>query len=121
MTALIVDALIALTRLVDRGCVAVEMNVRHRATPQPVADAQPAGAGVSLPASATGAGGHPTRNTSDVLTEAAVRLENAYCLIQAMQESGARIPAWALGIPAATEAIAPELRDHAAQLAIHGL
>lgn len=70
MITLIFDAVIAAIKLVDRGCAAVEQNVRHRATPQPVADAQPAGAGVSLPASATGTGGHPDLPTSWLLEQA---------------------------------------------------
>jgi hypothetical protein len=65
---LFVDALIALLKVTDRTIAAVDQSVRHRASPRPVVDAQPAGAGT--PPSAAGTGGHPIRSTSDLLTQA---------------------------------------------------
>lgn len=107
MINLLIDALIALIRSVDRGAAAVE-NVRRRVAPQPAADAQPAGAGVVFPASATGAGGHLVKPTSDVLREAAKALD---CL---GRMAYSRPLPW-------VDAFTAELRDHAAQLAVHGL
>lgn len=73
MTTLFFDALIALLKLTDRGLTAVE-HVRRQASPPPDADAQPAGADDHPPVSATGAGGHPIRNTSELLGAAAAQL-----------------------------------------------
>jgi hypothetical protein len=64
---LLIDGLIALVKTLDRALTAVEQSVRHRATPRPVDDAQPAGADS---VSANGTGGHPIRSTSELLTTA---------------------------------------------------
>ena len=77
MIPLMVDALIALTKLTDRGLSAIT-DVRLRVTsPVPVVDAQPAGAGDS-PVSAAGTGGHLDgdaagcqRDTQDCMTPGA--------------------------------------------------
>ena len=73
MTKILVDALIALTKLTDRGLTAIE-SVRLRTLPQSVAGAQPAGAGDS-PVSAPGTGGHPDNDIwlADIVGPAGVR------------------------------------------------
>jgi hypothetical protein len=72
---LLIDGLIAAVKTFDRGMTAVEQGVRHRATPRPVDDAQPAGADS---VSANGTGGHPIRSTSELLTNAVTELDFAY-------------------------------------------
>ncbi len=104
MTVLLIDALIALTKIVDRGITAVKKNVRLRATsPGPVDGAQPAGAGAAC-ASATGAGGHPIRSTSQLLNSAAAELNFQY---------GERMPA-------VIRDLRDDLKDRAAQYAALG-
>ena len=108
MTKILVDALIALTKLTDRGLTAIE-NVRLRAhSPQPVAGAQPAGVGDS-PVSAPDTGGHPDDDdddrppTSDLLDFAA---EELLSLAQRV---------WPTPQPF-IEAFAAELRERAQEL-----
>lgn len=73
MITLLIDGLIALVKITDRGLTALE-NVRRQEPPLPVDDAQPAGADDPQPVSAAGTGGHPIYRTSDLLHGAAVRL-----------------------------------------------
>jgi len=94
MISLLVDTLIAITKTVDRGMATVEKDVRLRFAPRTVDGAQPAEAGVT-PASATGLGGHHLRPTSELLWIAAHQVTDPDLVTQ--------------------------LRDHAAQLAAHGL
>ena len=107
MTKLLVDALIALTKLTDRGLTAIE-SVRLRTLPQSVADAQPAGVGDS-PVSAPDTGGHPDDDdddrppTSDLLDFAA---EELLSLAQRV---------WPTPQPF-IEAFAAELRERAQEL-----
>ena len=75
MITLLIDGLIAVAKICDRGMTAVEQGVRHRVAPRPVADAQPAGADS---VSANGTGGHPIRSTSELLTNAVTELDFAY-------------------------------------------
>ncbi len=105
MTVLLIDALIALTKLVDRGLTAVEQSVRLRATPPgPVDDAQPAGAARGCAASDAGPGGHPIRSTSQLLNSAAAELTFQY---------GERMPA-------VIRDLRDDLKDRAADLAAAG-
>lgn len=103
MTVLLIDALIAVTKLVDRGLTAVEKNVRLRAFSPPVEDAQPAGADDS-PQSAPGTGGHPIRSTSQLLNSAAAELSFQY---------GERMPA-------VIRDLRDDLKDRAAEMAAVG-
>lgn len=104
MINLLIDALIALTKIVDRGITAVKKNVRLRATsPGPVDGAQPAGAGAAF-ASAAGTGGHPVRSTSALLASAAAELTFTF---------GDRMPA-------IIRDLRDDLRDRAANLAAEG-
>lgn len=97
MITLLIDALIAAVKLIDRGLSAVENRVSPADPPPVVADAQqPTGAGSWQIA---GAGGQP-RDTSEVLHHAARELTHIY---------GNRMPAVICGLVA-------ELRDHEAQL-----
>lgn len=81
MITLFVDALIALTKTIDRGLSAVEKNVRLRVTPpEPVETRTPTGTGSTVAASA-GPGGHSDYipdyacvATSRLLDSAAMRL-----------------------------------------------
>lgn len=108
MTVLLIDALIALTKLVDRGLTAVEQNVRLRATPPgPVVGAQSAGAARGCAASDAGPGGHPIEPTSELLTEAAAEIQNLGQMAYSMRQP------W-------IEGFAAELRDRAATFAAHG-
>jgi hypothetical protein len=94
MISLLADVVTALIKTVDRCCTAVEENVRLRFAPRTVEGAQPAEAG-TMPASATGLGGHHLRPTSELLWIAAHQVTDPDLVTQ--------------------------LRDHAAQLAAHGL
>lgn len=76
MIDLLIDGLIALVKLSDRGIAAVE-NVCRQPTPRAAADTQPADAG-SFPASAPGVGGHPIYSTSELLGCAAGQLAWVY-------------------------------------------
>ena len=67
MTVLLIDALIALTKTIDRGLAVVEKNVRRHPTLRGDVDARPAGADASATA---GTGGHPIRATSELLEHA---------------------------------------------------
>ena len=106
---LMVDALIALTKLTDRGLSAIT-DVRLRVTsPVPVVDAQPAGAGDS-PVSAAGTGGHPDDDpepTSDLLTFAAEEIRTLGLM------AFSRPQPW-------VEGFAAELRERAKTLASQG-
>ncbi len=99
---LLIDGLIAVVKICDRGMTAVEQGVRHRDSPLPVDDVQPAGAGT--PPSAAGTGGHPIRSTSALLYEAEGQL------------------GWLCqGNPSAViRTLRDELRDRAANLAACG-
>ena len=106
---LMVDALIALTKLTDRGLSAIT-DVRLRVTsPVPVVDAQPAGAGDS-PVSAAGTGGHlddDPEPTSDLLTFAAEEIRALGLM------AFSRPQPW-------VEGFAAELRERAKTLASQG-
>jgi hypothetical protein len=97
VTTLLIDALIALVKLVDRGMSVVEKNVRLRAD-CPVVDAHPAGVGRGSAASAN-PGGDPT---SELLTDAAVEIQNLGRMAYSTPQP------WIDGFAA-------ELRDRAAQ------
>jgi hypothetical protein len=77
VTTLLIDALIALVKLVDRGMSVVEKNVRLRAD-CPVADAHPAGVGRGSAASANPGGDleswHPSTWPDSELLGAAAEL-----------------------------------------------
>lgn len=79
MITLLIDALIALTKTIDRGLTAVENVLRFRPNPPGPSDgeAPPAGAGCTVAASA-GSGGHPDRPTSTLLRHAAQELRAVY-------------------------------------------
>ena len=117
MTTLLIDALIAIVKLTDRGLSAVE-NVWLRVnSPEPVVATQPTGAGSGCAASA-GPGGHPDpqwrssvgtwtipdRATSSVLYAAVAQLT------------------WAFqgNTPAVVRDLQAEMRDRAAQFSAVG-
>ena len=98
MITLLIDGLTAVVKTVDRVFTAAEQNVRLRAAPQPVDDAQPAGV---VPE--TSPGGHPIENTSELLAMAATEIQN--------------LSRMAFTTPQPfVETFAAELRDRAAQL-----
>jgi hypothetical protein len=101
VTVLLIDALIALTKTIDRGLAVVEKNVRRHPTLRGDVDARPAGADASATA---GTGGHPIRATSALLAHAVRELDYAY-------------PA---KLPAVIRDLQAELRDRAANLAAQG-
>lgn len=103
MTTLLVDALIALMKTIDRGLTAVEKRASSPVnSPLTVErDAQPAGAGASA---ASGPGGHPIRSTSEILRHAANELWGVY---------EARTPE-------VVSDLLDEMRDRAACFAAHG-
>jgi hypothetical protein len=104
MTVLLVDALIALIKMTDRGLTAVENVFRRQPTPRAVdGETRPAGAGTQ-PAQAAGTGGHPVRNTSELLGNAAAQLVWVY-------EDRA---------PAVVRELVDDLIDRAAQLRAEG-
>lgn len=110
MTKLLVDALIALTKLTDRGLTAIA-DVRLRAhSPQPVVGAQPAGAG-DLPVSAAGTGGQPDDDDRPLTSEL---LEFAAEELLALADR-----VWPTPQPF-TEAFAAELRERAQELVSQG-
>ena len=71
MTTLLIDGVIALIKMTDRGLTAVENVFRRQPTPRAVdGETRPAGAGIQ-PAQAAGTGGHhPIRSTSELLEHA---------------------------------------------------
>ena len=106
MTILLFDGLIALVKTLDRGMTAVEQSVRRRFPPRTVDDAQPAGAGT--PPSAAGTGGHPVRDTSELLSISAGFVRSYMFSISASGSSEAFVRE--------LEGFVKELRDRAAQL-----
>ena len=106
MTILLIDGLIALVKSLDRGMTAVEQSVRRRFPPRTVDDAQPAGAGT--PPSAAGTGGHPVRDTSELLSISAGFVRSYMFSISASGSSEAFVRE--------LEGFVKELRDRAAQL-----
>jgi hypothetical protein len=105
---LLIDGLIAVVKIFDRGMTAVEQSVRHRESPPPVVDAQPAGAGS---VSANGTGGHPHRSTSDLL-------ETASSYVAAYR--GAVLHVAHGPFLELVDELVDELKDRAAQFAAHG-
>ena len=70
MTTLLIDGVVALIKMTDRGLTAVENVFRRQPTPRAVdGETRPAGAGTQ-PAQAAGTGGHPIRSTSELLEHA---------------------------------------------------
>ncbi len=110
MTILLFDGLIALVKTLDRGMTAVEQGVRRRFPPRTVDDAQPAGAGT--PPSAAGTGGHPVRDTSELLSISAGFVRSYMFSISASGSSEAFVRE--------LEGFVKELRDRAAQLRVAG-
>jgi hypothetical protein len=106
VTILLFDGLIALVKTLDRGMTAVEQSVRRRFPPRTVDDAQPAGAGT--PPSAAGTGGHPVRDTSELLSISAGFVRSYMFSISASGSSEAFVRE--------LEGFVAELRDRAAQL-----
>jgi hypothetical protein len=106
VTILLFDGLIALVKTLDRGMTAVEQSVRRRFPPRTVDDAQPAGAGT--PPSAAGTGGHPVRDTSELLSISAGFVRSYMFSISASGSSEAFVRE--------LEGFVKELRDRAAQL-----
>lgn len=107
MTTLLIDGLIALVKLIDRGMTAVEKNVSHRAAPD---DSQPAGAGEILPPN-PGTGGNPHRSTSELLDVAASYVR-AY--------RGAVVHVAHGPFLELVDELVDELRDRSAQFAAYG-
>ncbi len=107
MTTLLIDGLIAFVKTIDRGMTSVEKNVRRRFTPRTGDDAQkPAGAGT--PPSAAGTGGHPVRDTSELLSISAGFVRSYMFSISANGSSEA--------FARELNGFVKELRDRAAQL-----
>jgi hypothetical protein len=106
VTILLFDGLIALVKTLDRGMTAVEQSVRRRFPPRTVDDAQPAGAGT--PPSAAGTGGHPVRDTSELLSISAGFVRSYMFSISANGSSEA--------FARELNGFVKELRDRAAQL-----
>jgi hypothetical protein len=107
VTILLIDGLIALVKITDRGMTAVEQSVRRRFPPRTVDDAQPAGAGT--PPSAAGTGGHPVRDTSELLSISAGFVRSYMFSVSA---NGSSSEAFVREL----EGFVAELRDRAAQL-----
>ena len=109
MITLLLDGLIALVKICDRGMTAVEQGVRRRFPPRAVDDAQPAGAGT--PPSAAGTGGHPIRSTSELL-------ETASSYVAAYR--GAVVHVAHGPFLELVDELVDELKDRAAIFAAHG-
>lgn len=109
MTVLIVDALIALIKMTDRGLTAAENVFRRQPTPRAVdGETRPAGAGIQ-PAQAAGTGGHPVRDTSELLSISAGFVRSYMFSLSA---NGSSSEAFVREL----EGFVAELRDRAAQL-----
>lgn len=101
---LVIDALIAIVKLTDRGLSAAENVLRFRPSPLGPSDgeAPPAGVDSAVAASAHDSGGHPGEPTSELLTEAAAEIQNLGQMAYSTRQP------W-------IEGFAAELRDRAAQ------